>query len=404
MLSMPAEETPIFTTALRPRHFPSGLNTRFAGAGEDFQGYVAATREMLRKAHAGKAPELLERIIDGNAPFALEPGNEAAVGQNRQYRRGVLLVHGLTDSPYSVRALAGFFREQGFRVMAVLLPGHGTRPGDLLEVRWQEWARAVAYGMEQLAREADEVYLAGYSAGATLAVRQALLDERVRGLFLFSPAFRVSPFARLARLHKAYSWIWPAARWVDIKPDEDIFKYESFTKNAAYQMHALIRDLRAQSPRRELTIPVFSAASEDDTTVNSSATLAFMARLRHDVPSHLVYYATDTERVLPDLRPAQIELVSSVLPEENVVSFSHLSLLVPPEDAHYGRAGEYSNCLHYFPGEMEKFTVCRRDGGHIAQGEVTRERLREGMMRRLTYNPRYRELESSLQRFIERLP
>jgi esterase/lipase len=402
MLSSASQEE-VPDVALRRRHRPSGLNARFAGAGHDFCDYVAAAREMLLKAHAAKPPDLRARIVAGNAPFELTPAEGAPKGRGKPFRRGVLLVHGLTDSPYFMHPLAEFFRNQGFRVMAILLPGHGTQPGDLLEVRWEDWARAVAYGVEQLAREVDEVCLGGYSAGATLAVRQALVDHRVRGLFLFSPALRVSPAAALANLHKAYSWLWPAGKWVDIKPDDDIYKYESLAKNAAFQMHALIRDLNARLRGRELNIPVFAAASADDTTVDSAATLAFMARLRH-APSHLVYYTTDTERMPSGLPASRVELISSVLAEQNIVSFSHLSLLVPPEDAHYGASGAYSNCLHYFPGDMRRYAACRRNAPPVLQGEVTREHLRQGVMRRLTYNPHFNRLESSMQQFIERMP
>jgi len=225
-------------------HWPIGSRLAFAD-------YVARNRDMLSRAHAGAAD--WEKIVDGNAPFELTPNNpspppcrgraregvEASLpGQQKPYRRGVLLTHGLSDSPYFMRHLAAFFQENGFRVMAVLLPGHGTQPGDLLEVTWQEWARTVAYGADKLAEEVDEVYLAGYSTGATLSVYQSLRDNRVRGLFLFSPALRITRRAALANLHKLYSWLIPSAKWVDIKPDLDIYKNESFTKNAAAQTYA----------------------------------------------------------------------------------------------------------------------------------------------------------------------
>ncbi len=146
---------------LESRHQPSGLNSDFCLGQLNFADYVAACREMLRQAHSGKSPGDLEKAVAGNAPFELKPEGAFQAGRNKPFRRGILLVHGLTDSPYFMRPLAEFFRKQGFRVMAVLLPGHGTQPGDLLDVRWQEWARAVAYGAEQLAGEADEIYLAG---------------------------------------------------------------------------------------------------------------------------------------------------------------------------------------------------------------------------------------------------
>lgn len=390
-------------TALAARHTVSGLNTSFCCAGMSFADYVAASREMLRRVHAALPQDLRERTVAGNAPFELIPDDDAARGRDGRWRRGVLLVHGLTDSPYLMRPLAEFFRQQGFRVMAALLPGHGTQPGDLLDVRWQAWADTVAWGAEQLGTEAEEIHLAGFSVGATLAVRHSLLDERVRGLFLFSPAFRVSFLAAWANLYKLYSWLSPAAPWLDVKPDDDPYKYESFAKNAAYQTHALIRDLNGRLKGREVNIPVFAAASADDATVDSHATLAFMARAQHAL-SRLVYYTTEAAQLPAGVPLGRVEQVSSVVPDQNIVGFSHLSLVLPPEDAHYGRNGDYSNCLHYFPGDMAKYAACRRNAPPLLQGEVTAEALRAGLMRRLTYNPHFCALESSMRQFIANLP
>ena len=278
---------------LEARHRPSGLNSQFNGSQLTFADYVARNRSMLGRAHAGAAD--LEKIVDGNAPFELKPHPGFPAGQQKPYRRGVLLTHGLSDSPYSMRHLAAFFQQNGFRVIAVLLPGHGTQPGDLLEVTWQEWAKTVAYGAYKLAEEVDEVYLAGYSTGATLSVYQSLRDDRVRGLFLFSPALRITRRAALANLHKLYSWLIPSAKWVDIKPDLDIYKYESFTKNAAAQTYALTKALDVQLHQHELDIPVFIAASADDMTVKTPVILDFISRARHP-SSKLVLYTTEPEK------------------------------------------------------------------------------------------------------------
>ena len=270
----------------------------------------------------------LEKIVDGNAPFELKPPAGFPPGQNKTYRRGVLLTHGLSDSPYFMRYLAEFFQQNGFRVMATLLPGHGTQPGDLLDINWQEWAKAVAYGVDRLADEADEIYLAGYSAGGALSVYQSLRDKRVRGLFLFSPAFKVSPRAAYANLHKLYSWMIPSGRWMDIKTDRDIYKYESFPKNAAAQMYALIKAMESQLQRHDLDIPVFAAASEDDVTVNSSATIEFFARARNPI-SKLVLYTTDPAKHLPGIPAEKLELVNSVVPGQNIKSSAHTSIVLP---------------------------------------------------------------------------
>ena len=389
------------TPRLEARHRPSGLNFSFTEGRMKFEEYVARNRSLLYRAHAGAAD--LEKIVDGNAPFELHPSPGFPAGQKKPYRRGVLLTHGLSDSPYMMRHLAEFFRQNGFRVIAVLLPGHGTQPGDLLEVTWQEWAKTVAYGAYKLADEGDELYLAGYSTGATLSVYHSLRDYRVRGLFLFSPALRITRKAVLANLHKLYSWLIPSAKWVDIKPDLDIYKYESFTKNAAAQMYSLTRALDAQLRQYEIDIPVFIAASTDDMTVKTSVIEEFIARARH--PSNkLVLYTTEPERFSHDLPSEKLELVNSAVPGQKILGSAHTAIVMPPEDRHYGAAGEYSNCVHYYPDEMEKYAACLRHPEQDYQGEITEKNLKAGILRRLTYNPNFAALKVSMRQFIDRMP
>lgn len=393
--------------ALESRHLPSGLNSQFSGDQLSFPDYVESCRKMLFKAHSGNASGnasvKLEKAVDGNAPFELRPSGNFPAGRGKPYRRGVLLIHGLTDSPYFMRPLAEFFRNNGFRVMAILLPGHGTQPGDLLEVRWQEWARAVAYGTDQMAAEAEEIYLAGFSAGGTLGINQSLRDDRVRGLFLFSPALRISPLAAWANLHKLYSWLIPSAKWVGVKPDRDLYKYESFPKNAASQMYTLTRMVNAQLRKQEMRLPIFAAASLDDTTVDTSGTLEFMAQARH--PScKLVLYATDAARLPCVLTPEKLERINSAIPGKKILSSSHMAIVIPPEDAHYGMAGDYANFIHYYPDDMEKYNAGNNPQAGAWQGEITEQNLKTGLLRRLMYNPHFAALQTSMQKFIESLP
>src|ERR1041385_4116649 len=84
-----------------------------------WQGYIASKAPLVKN--------------EGNLPFLLTHGRRTA--------RAILLVHGLTDSPYYVRALADVFYAAGYNVAAVLLPGHGTKPEDLLSVRLAQWRR-----------------------------------------------------------------------------------------------------------------------------------------------------------------------------------------------------------------------------------------------------------------------
>jgi len=396
------------------RHYPSGCNIPVEVGRSNFADYVERSRDMLHRFHSKAAPINLEQIVDGNAPFELKPTVACSGTNDKPYLRGVLLIHGLTDSPYFMRSLGAFFQENGFRVMAILLPGHGTQPGDLLDVSWRDWAGTVASGIEMLSREAEDIYMAGFSAGGTLSVYQSLQDNRVRGLFLFSPAFRISSRAALARFHKIYSWMMPSGKWLELKPDHDIYKYESFPKNAAAQMYALTRRVNDLLQQYNIDIPVFVAASEDDTTVSASATLEFISLTRNPV-SKMVLYTTDAEqsssilpegkRVVDDLiGTAKLELVSSIFPEQRILSFSHTSIVLPPDDQHYGVLGDYSNCVHYYPDDIDKYAVCNNNPRQVLQGELTEKNLKAGIIRRLMYNPEFSSLRDSMRKFINLLP
>ena len=370
---------------------PSGLNSHFSFEGDSFAQYVAATRDLLAQVHRGT--DAAARI-EGNAPFELRPQSAG------KPRRGILLTHGLLDSPYHMRHLANFFQAQGFHVMVPLLPGHGTVPGDQLEVQWQEWAQAVAFGANCLAREVDELYLGGFSLGGTLSVRHSLLDERVRGLFLFVPALKISSRARLANLHKLYSWLLPAAKWVDVLPDRDLYKYESFAKNGAAQTWALIADTQVRLLLQPPTIPVFAAASTDDTTVDTRATQEFFAAAPHPA-NRLVLYTT-----APDAFAGTpgVEAVNSVVPEQRILSSAHTAIVIAPEDPHYGVGGSYANCLHYYRSDPERYQTCQAEPETAWQGELTRNNLNAGTLRRLMYNPHFAALGTSMRHFIASLP
>ncbi|MGC2167270.1 MAG: alpha/beta fold hydrolase [Gallionella sp.] len=375
-----------------------------------FSEYASRTRDMLRSIHASKPADIREKIVYGNSPFELSPPFGSNAGLNRKFKRGVLLTHGLSDSPYFMRHLGALFQEKGFRVMAVLLPGHGTQPGDLLNVSWKEWANEVAYGVEQLSHEVDEIYLAGFSAGGALSIYQSLVDARVKGLFLFSPALKISRKAMLAKFHKLYSWLIPSGRWLDIKPDLDIFKYESFPKNAAAQMYALTREVNELLERRMVDIPVFVAASADDATVDVSATLAF-AGSAGNPRNKIVLYIANPNRIQSAVKSAAgshyrvcIEFVNSVIPEMNIVSSSHAAIVLPPDDAHYGIDGDYTACAHYYPRDIKRYSACVKYPQKCLLGEVTKSNLKLGLLRRLMYNPKFDELKSAIKSFIDSLP
>jgi len=118
--------------------------------------------------------------VPDTTPLAISALRAARAQAERRYafsvqgrRIGVLLVHGLTSTPQSVRALGEAFAANGLDVEAVLLPGHGTTPEDLETTTWEEWYEAVRGGLDRLRPRCDRLFVCGQSMGGALALRAA---------------------------------------------------------------------------------------------------------------------------------------------------------------------------------------------------------------------------------------
>jgi alpha-beta hydrolase superfamily lysophospholipase len=169
---------------------------------------------------------------------------------------GVLLLHGMSDSPYSLRGLGQRLHRSGAQVVGLRLPGHGTAPVGLVTVRWQDMAAAVRLAMRHLKQRVGDrpVYIVGYSNGAALAVHYVLtrLDDpglpQVAGLVLLSPSIGVTPAAAFA--------VWQARigrllgmdklAWNSILPEYDPYKYNSFAVNAGDQVYRLTSEIQSR--------------------------------------------------------------------------------------------------------------------------------------------------------------
>lgn len=106
----------------------------------------------------------------GGAAFAPEAEAWSAAGSGPRARTGILLVHGFTGSPISLRPLAEQLGAAGFSVDLPRLPGHGTTWRDLMPTRYDDW-RAHALGAARaLAARCDRLVLFGLSMGGTLVL------------------------------------------------------------------------------------------------------------------------------------------------------------------------------------------------------------------------------------------
>lgn len=101
-------------------------------------------------------------ILPGAEPFEF-PGGPV----------GVLLVHGFTGSPFSMRPWGEYLAKAGLTVAGPLLPGHGTRWQDMVPTRWPDWYAAVEAAFVRLRAECSQVFVMGLSMGGTLTLRLA---------------------------------------------------------------------------------------------------------------------------------------------------------------------------------------------------------------------------------------
>ncbi|WP_147153279.1 alpha/beta hydrolase [Reyranella soli] len=236
---------------------------------------------------------------DWNRSYVLEPAGPPA--------GAVVLLHGLTDSPYSLRHIARRYRDRGFVVVGIRLPAHGTVPAALTDVEWEDWDAATRLAVREARRRAGPavpLHIVGFSNGGALAVKYALdamEDNRLvqaDRLILVSPMIGITAFARFAGL-AALPAMFPAfakAAWLGLLPEFNPFKYNSFPVNGARQSHRLTVALQdrlaraARDGRLQRMPPILTFQSVVDFTVSTRAVIASLYALLPANGSELVLF------------------------------------------------------------------------------------------------------------------
>jgi carboxylesterase len=115
-------------------------------------------------------------IIPGAEPWSAEAGSH-----------GVLVLHGFTGNPQSMRPLAEALATAGFTVDLPLLPGHGTSVEDMVTTRWDDWSGAAESAYADLAARCGRVAVTGLSMGGTLACWLVEHHPEIAGLAVVNP-------------------------------------------------------------------------------------------------------------------------------------------------------------------------------------------------------------------------
>ena len=310
----------------------------------DWAQYLAAEE----KAFAEVRAEVTERLEpqaqhDGNRYFTgsrVYPGSFAR-DWNRSYvmrpdgapAGAVVLLHGLTDSPYSLRHIAQRYLESGYVAVAIRMPGHGTVPGGLAAVEWEQWTAATRLAVREARRLAGPsvpLHVIGFSNGGALAMKytlEAASDKalaRPDRIVLIAPMIGITSMARFAGVMG-----WPAvfptfakAAWLGVVPEFNPFKFNSFPVNGARQSSLVARALQqdiaqyASQGRLGEIAPVLTFQSVVDFTVS---TRAIVNALYVNLPangSELVLFDINRNTKFGPLLPTNTDTVlSRLLPD-----------------------------------------------------------------------------------------
>ena len=411
----------------------------------DWHGYLAAEAKVF----AAVRKEVTDRLTEGDrrpddryfAGSPVYPGhlardwNRSFILESDEPPKGVVvLLHGLTDSPYSLRHVARRYRELGYVAIGLRTPGHGTVPGALTTSTWQDWLASARLAVREARRRvpADApLHLVGYSAGATLALKYALdaIEDshlaRPDRIVLISPMIGITSFARFAGL-AALPALLPAfarAAWIRVVPEFNPFKYNSFPVNGARQAHLLTAALQAsiarlaRNGRLDELAPVLAFQSAVDFTVSTRAVIASLYRFLPANGSELVLIDLNRNtRLGLLLRTTFAQPIDSIVPPpprnwrltiitntpsdpmvsahttepgasaeylhglgisypREVFSLSHVAMPFPSTDGLYGSS----------PDPQEDYGV--NLGAVAARGEVGVLIVNLGMLARITWNP-----------------
>lgn len=349
-----------------------------------------ADRSLINRYAAGSRSDPGVWPVNWNRTFHLLPG------PGQEPRGAALLLHGLTDSPYSLRSIGEHLASRGIEVVGLRLPGHGTAPSGLLSFEIEDMQAAVRLAARDLrAHGAPErpLYLVGYSNGAALALDYALaaLDDpslpRPTGLVLISPAIGVSKLAVVGRIKTGLSSVpgFARAAWESIYTEFDPYKYTSFSLHAGGETFRLTRAVARGLERRgggqplRGFPPVLAFLSTVDATVKAEAvTDTLLDRLApegHELVLFDVNRQADVQPLLVDdpgpltqqlrsrpQRPYTLTVITNAAPDSLQVveqrtgpgeqrveqraldlawpsmtfSLSHVALPFPPDDPLYG--------------------------------------------------------------------
>lgn len=308
-----------------------------------FTDYAATIKSEVNRFRIPLNPANAEQEVNWAAPVELQPD----AGCGGEVNGIAVLVHGLADTAFAMRDAAMVLSSHCYKARTLLLPGHGTRAGDLLTTRLAHWRNTVQYAVDQAAAEHDHVVVAGYSLGAVLTLNEALQDDSdIDAVIAFSPAYHIwlERFARWAPL------MHPLYRWVDRGIADDAMRYEAMPTRGVAETVKAMRVLRKNIAKNDgVAQPWLVIQSMDDWVVRAADNNAFFDKhAQHPLSRRVTMFS---KRGFSQNAPAAGTYnngreiwIPSYDDELRVQALTHLAVHNSPDNPHYGANGAYRNC------------------------------------------------------------
>ena len=358
-----------------------------------FADYVAHSRIQLQVHRvfyqASQSEQELAQVAPRIYPLPSHCGKPA---------QGVLLVHGLLDTAYALHDMGQVLAQRCLRVYSLLLPGHGTRPADLIRTTRHEWLAAVRFGVRALAQEVDDVTVMGYSLGGLLATQVATETQgeggSIRRLVLLAPALEVA-YPTLSRIATLYRHV---ADWVDVDPHHIPVRYQSMPTQAVAETFLLSREVQRRLQAQPLAQPVFMLLSADDLVIDTPAALGiFAASMPHAQSQAWVYGPLPQEK-----KPTHkaVRFVDVHDPAHKIFNYSHVSLTYAPGNPVFGQQGSHRECGQYIGIVKKEDAQACLQTTDTWKGEIGSDDARHKPFQRLTYNPRFDEMMGGVLRHL----
>lgn len=343
---------------------------------EDYPKYQASCSAIIARDVITRFPEYDPELIQQlNTPFNWEP--------KKKSKAGILMLHGMYSSPFSMRDLGQHFQQHGLHARSITLPGHCGLPEHLTHIDLEDFQLTIKKAIETFSTEVDNLYLLGFSFGGSLILdyyHQLAEKKMIAGLIAIAPALSLrSPLAwTLPYLSKL-----KLLKYYERGKEIDHTRYLNLATHSGYQVYRIIKKLEQQP--RLITDKLFLAAASDDEVVTPN-TITNLFNTSHAKHKKLLVYRPGKNKA-----DGNIIFRNATYPNYNVANFSHINMLFSLHNIHYGINGDYPRHV---------ITKGKYSNKKVVYGALNEETLKQYNVMRASFNPDFDFFANTIVEFI----